>query len=60
MPEFRITYDKGKISISSTSSRYDTSEEIVLRLGCYLIDKGKTEEMKSILAILNEKLEGGE
>lgn len=60
MSEFHIKYDKGKISINTTSSRYDTMEEIVLRLGCYLIDKGKEEEMKSVLGILTQRLEGGD
>jgi hypothetical protein len=60
MSEFHIKYVKGKISIDTTSSRYATMEEIVLRLGCYLIDKGKEEEMKSVLDILSQRLEGGD
>lgn len=60
MREFHIEYNKGRITIRTNSTRYDTLERIVLQLGVYLIDKGKEEEMKSVLGILTQRLEGGD
>jgi hypothetical protein len=57
MPEFRIKSKGWNITIETDSLKYGTLERLLLIVGIHMIEKRKTEELKSVLAILSDRLQ---
>jgi hypothetical protein len=44
------------ITLETNKTKFDSLEQLLYLIGLHFIDKGKTDEIKSILEILNDRL----
>lgn len=56
MKEFHIKHDKQAIRLETDFTKFESLERIMLLSGLHLIDKGKIEQLKGILQVLEERM----